>query len=119
MDHSGFGSGRFSEVDRPIMGSQSTKKDWITGLRDYVNLMRERCPDETHPPEDWLAQGLSEISLNCGQSTAASSAPQGDVISVEDMRRTLADHSRRHTAIELQSRQIHLNQREKDRRFCG
>ena len=59
IDHSGFGSCWFSEVDRPIMGSQSTKKDWITGLCDYVNLMRERCPDETHPPEDWLAQGLS------------------------------------------------------------
>ena len=75
MDHSGFGSGWFSEVDRPIMGSQSTKKDWITGLHDYVNLMKERCPDAIYPPEDWLAQGFSMISLDQGQYAAARPAP--------------------------------------------
>ena len=64
MDHSGFGTGWFLAEDRPITGGQSTKKDWITGLCDYVNLMKERCPDDIHPPEDWLAQGFSEISLN-------------------------------------------------------
>ena len=104
MDHNGFGPGRFSVEDRPITGGQSTKKDWITGLCDYVNLMKERCPDDIHPPEDWLAQGFSEISLNQGQSAAASSTIQGDDTTIEELRRTLADHSHRHTAIELNSR---------------
>ena len=89
--------------------------------------MKEICPDARHPPEDWLSAGFSIISLDQGQSAAATSAQQGGLAAVrhvvrdkvslpmEDMRRRMDEHTRRHTANELHSRQAHLSQWEKDR----
>ena len=56
MDHNRFGPGMLSMDERPITGGHSDKNDWITGLLDYVNSMKERCLDSIHPPEDWLSK---------------------------------------------------------------
>ena len=74
MDHNRFGPGMLSMDKRPITAGHSDKDDWITGLVDYMNSMKERCPDAIHPPDDWLSKGFSIISLDQGQSAAARSA---------------------------------------------
>ena len=65
MSQSGLGSGSPSADDgRPIINGQTDKQGWITGLQDYVNSMKERCPDDIHPSEEWLANSFSMISLD-------------------------------------------------------
>ena len=130
MDHIRFGPSRPSAEDRPVITGHTDKEAWITGLIDYVNSMKEICPDAIHPPDDWLSKGISVISLDQGQLAAALSMHQGDISTVqsvmraevtqplEDMQKTLDEHTQRHTANELNARQVHLSQREKDRWFC-
>ena len=48
MDHNRLGSG--GPLDRPITMGALTKEAWITGLVDYVNSMKQICPDIIHPP---------------------------------------------------------------------
>ena len=79
MDHSRFGPGRPSEEDRPVITGHTDKEAWITGLVDYVNSMKEICPDAIHPLDDWLSKDFSMISLDQGQSAAATSTQQGDL----------------------------------------
>ena len=123
MYQSGLGPGSSRGDDaRPILTGRTDSKGWITSLKDYVNSMKECCPDDIHPDEEWLANGFSMISLDQGQSAAATSAQQGGLATVrhmvrdkvslpmEDMCRRLDKHTRRHTANELYSRQVHLNQ---------
>ena len=38
--------------------------------------------------------------------------------SLDEIRRTLDEHTWRNTATELRPRQVHLSQQEKDRQFC-
>ena len=72
MSLSGFGSGNSPADDgRPIINGQTDKQGWITGLQDYVNSMKERCLDDIHPTEDWLAYGFSMISLDQGRTVTA------------------------------------------------
>ena len=61
MDHNRLVPGGPSE-ERPITTGVVNREAWITGLLDYVNSMRAYCPDVTHPPEEWLAQGFSLFS---------------------------------------------------------
>ena len=72
MSQSGLGPGS-SLVDdgRPILTGRTDTKGWITGLKDYVNSMKERCPDDIHPTEDWLAYGFSMILLDQGRTVTA------------------------------------------------
>ena len=121
MDHNRFGPGGPSAEDRPITTGHVNREAWITGLVDYVNSMKNYCPDVIHPPDDWLSQGFSMLSSDQGQSAAASSAHQGNSAmakSLDNMCKTLDEHTRRNTANELTARQEHLSQQEKDRRFC-
>ena len=72
MDLSGFGSGKSSEDDeRPILVGQSDKKAWITGLTDYVNSMKEICPEYSHSSIGWLSVGFSMTSLDQRRNVTA------------------------------------------------
>ena len=115
MDHSGFGPGGYSEKERPVVTGQLDKDAWITGLTDYVNSMKDRCPDARHPPSEWLSDGFLMPSLNQGQSATANPA-QGSLAAVShvvreevsqstaDMQRRLDKNTQRNTAYELNSR---------------
>ena len=65
MSQSGLRPGS-SRVDdgRPILTGQTDTKGWITGLKDYVNSMKERCPYDIHPDDEWLANSFAMISLD-------------------------------------------------------
>ena len=65
MSQSGLGPGSSRGDDgRPILTGRTDSKGWITGLLDYVNSMKEYCPDDTHPNEEWLATGFAMILLD-------------------------------------------------------
>ena len=65
MSQSGLRPGSSLGDDRrPILNGRIDSKDWITGICYYVNSMKDRCPDEYHPDEEWLSQGLKMISLD-------------------------------------------------------
>ena len=71
MDHNGFGPGGNSKKERPVVTGQLDKDAWVTGLVDYVNIMRDRCPDARHAPQDWLSARFSMLYMSQGQSAAA------------------------------------------------
>ena len=65
MSQSGLGPGSSRGDDgRPILTGRTDSKGWITSLKDYVNSMKERCPDDIHPDEEWLATGFAMILLD-------------------------------------------------------
>ena len=81
MSQSGLRPGSSSEDDgRPILRTlqdgQTDSMDWITGLCDYVNSMKERCPGENHPDEEWLSKGFTMISLD-RERTVTTAPKQG------------------------------------------
>ena len=91
---------------------------WINSLFDYVNSMRASCPGVTNPLDEWLTDGINLLSSDQKPSAAGGSAYQADSSrdqSLVEIRRTLDEHTRRNTAIELRARQVYLGQREKDR----
>ena len=54
---------------------QSEKQTWFDGLTDYVNSMKEICPNYNHHPSvEWLSFGFSMISL--GQERTATTTPK-------------------------------------------
>ena len=61
---------------RTLQDGQTDSLDWITGLRDYVNTMREHYPGENHPGEEWLSKGFAMISLD-RERTVATNSQQG------------------------------------------
>ena len=115
MASSRFGPGGSSSGhERPIITGYPDKETWVTELQNYVTTMKERYPDADHPPMEWLTASVSMISLDKGQSAAATPAQGGlaavrDVMRDEvtqpipDMQRRLDEHTRRHTANELNS----------------
>ena len=46
---------------------KSESGSWHTGFANYVSRMRELCPEESHPDEEWLRKGMALISLDQGQ----------------------------------------------------
>ena len=91
---------------------------WINSLFDYVNTMRASCPGVTHPPDDWLNNGINLLSSDQKASAVGGSVYQSDSSkdqSLVDIHRTLEEHTRRNTTIEHRARQVYLGQREKDR----
>ena len=115
MDVNGLGS------DVPTGSPQVVSGEaWVNSLFDYVNTMRATCPGVTHPLDDWLTNGINVLSSDQKLSAAGGSAFQSDSSrdkSLVDIRRTLDEHTRRNTAIELRAWQNYLAQREKDRRI--
>ena len=82
MDVSGLATGKSSADDeRPVLTGQLDKKAWFDGLTDYVNSMKEICPDYRHPSMEWLSSGFSMISLDQGR-TAAATPEQGGLAAV-------------------------------------
>ena len=115
MDVNGLGS----DVPRgsPLVVSSEA---WINSLFDYVNTMRATCPGVTHPLDDWLTNGINVLSSDQKPSAVGGSTFQSDSSrdkSLVDIRRTLDEHTRQNTAIELRARQNYLAQWEKDRRI--
>ena len=130
MDLGGFGTGNsLADDERPVISGQLDKQTWFDGLTDYVNSMKEICPNYNHHPSvEWLSFGFSMISL--GQERTAATTPKqgslavvgrgrGDLVSppVSNMQRRLDTHTHRQLAQELSSRQTRLIQHEKDRKF--
>ena len=81
MSQSGLRPGSSCEDDgqpilRTLQDGQTDSMDWITGLRDYVNSMKERCPGEYHPDEEWLSKGFAMISLDW-ERTVTTAPKQG------------------------------------------
>ena len=75
MSQSGSGTGSsLDKDDRPILGAFQDRKSefgsWRTGFSNYVSRMRELCPEESHPDEEWLNKGFAMISLDQGQEVA-------------------------------------------------
>ena len=71
MSQSGSGTGSSLGKDRPILGAfqdrKSESESWRTGFSNYVSRMRELCPEESHPDEEWLNKGFALILLDQGQ----------------------------------------------------
>ena len=71
MSQSGSGTGSSLSKDRPILGAfqdrKSESESWRTGFSNYVSRMRELCPEESHPDEEWLNKGFALILLDQGQ----------------------------------------------------
>ena len=75
MSQSGSGTGSsLNKDDMPILSSFQNRKSefgsWRTGLSEYVSRMRELCPEDRHPDEEWLNKGFAMISLDQGQEVA-------------------------------------------------
>merc|ERR1712041_5265 len=65
MSQSGLGTGSLrGNHGRLILTGQTDSKGWINSLLDYVNSMKEHCPDDNHPNEEWLSTGFAMISLD-------------------------------------------------------
>ena len=113
MDVTGLGS------DVPTGPPQVVSSEaWLQSLLGYVNTMRRNCPNVTHPLDDWLTDGAHLLSSGQNPSAVGGSSIQPDTSrdqKLEQIERTLDEHTRRNTAIELQARQVYLDQREKDR----
>ena len=63
---------------RTLQDGQTDSMDWITGLRDYVNSMKERCPGENHPDEEWLSKGFAMILLDRERKVTTAKTAGGD-----------------------------------------
>ena len=113
MDVNRLGSGEPRGPPQVVSGEA-----WINSLFDYVNTMRASCPGVTHPPDDWLTDSINLLSSDQKPSAVGGSVFQSNSSrekSLVDICRTLDEHTRRNTAIELRARQNYLAQREKDR----
>ena len=113
MDVTGLGSDMPTGPPQVVSGEA-----WLQSLLGYVNTMRRNCPNITHPSDDWLTDGANLLSSGQNPSAVGGSTFQSDSSvdqSLVDIRRTLDEHIRRNTAIELRARQVYLGQREKDR----
>ena len=84
MSLSGFGTGKsLKDDERPVIAGRSDGKAWCDGLQEYINSMKERCPDYNHHPSvDWLSYGFSMISL--GQERTAVTTPEQGSLAVID-----------------------------------
>ena len=104
MSQSGLGPGSSREDDgRPILTGRTDSNGWITSLKDYVNSMKECCPDDIHPDEEWLANSFLMISLDQERtvttppeqgSLAVTGQESGDSVSrqLSGMQRRLGGH---------------------------
>ena len=61
---------------RTLQDGQTDSMDWITGLHDYANSMKEHCPGEYHPDEEWLSKGFTMILLD-RERTVTTAPKQG------------------------------------------
>ena len=129
MSPSGLSTGSPRENDgRLILTGQTDSKGWITSLKDYVNSMKEGCPDENHPNEEWLSAGFAMILLDQERtvttppkqgSLAVTGQGSGDSVSsqLSGMQRRLDVRTSGVANSELVSQPAHQNQRTKDRTF--
>ena len=100
-------------------------------MRYYVNSMKDRCPDEDHPDEEWLSQGFEMISLDQertvatapkqgtpgvgGQESGGPSSAASSQLSA--MQRNLDVTTSGVANLELSSKSAHQSQQLKDRTF--
>ena len=122
MSQSGLGTGSPGGNDgRLILMGQTDSKGWITSLKDYVNSMKECCPDENHPNEEWLSAGFAMISLDQERtvtmppkqgSPAVAGQGSGDSVSsqLSGMQQRLDVRTSGVANSELSSKPVHQNQ---------
>ena len=110
-----------SEVpSRP--STEVSKEAWVRRFKGYVETMRTSFPTASHPTDRWLQEGLKLFSSGQNSSAAGGSSAQLDTDSVRDQKlekleRTLEEHTKRNTTVELRARQYYLEQREKTRQI--
>ena len=81
--------------------------------------MRQNYPNVSHPSVEYLTEGAKLYSSDQNPSAVGGSSIQLDTsrdLKLEKIERTLDEHTKRNTAIELRARQVYIDQREKDRR---
>ena len=95
-----------------------TGEAWLHSPMRYVNTLRQNCPNVSHPLDEYLTEGANLYSLGQNPSAVGGSSIQPDTsrdLKLEKIERTLDEHTRRNTALELRARQVYLDQQEKDR----
>ena len=94
--------------------------------------MKDRCPDDYHPDEEWLSQGFEMISLDQERtvtttpkqgSSAVSGQGSGEPVStvssqLSAMQRNLGVRTSGVANTEPSSQSAHQGQHIKDRTFC-
>ena len=113
MENTGLDSGM-----PPVLPPGITGEAWLCSLTGYVNTMRQNCPNVSHPSDEYLTEGAKLYSLGQNPSAVGGSSIQLDTskdLKLEKIERTLDEHTKRNTAIELRARQVYIDQREKDR----
>ena len=99
MENSGLDSGVPTGTPQVVTGEA-----WLRSLLGYVNTMKRKCSNVTHPPDDWLTDGAKLYSLGQNPSAVGGSSIQPDTSRdqlLEKIQWTLDKHTRRNTAIEL------------------
>ena len=95
-----------------------TGEAWLRSLIGYVNTMRHNCANVSYPSDEYLTEGANLYSSGQNSSAVGGSSIQPDTsrdLKLEKIERTLDEHTRRNTALELRARQVYLDQWEKDR----
>ena len=81
-----------------------TGEAWLRSLIGYVNTMRQNCPNVSHPSDEFLTEGANLYSSGQNPSAVGGSSIQLDTskdLKLEKIERTLDEHTRRNTALEL------------------
>ena len=113
MENTGLDSGV-----PPVLPPGVTGEVWLRSLTQYANSMRQKYPDVSYPSVEYLTEGAKLLSLDRKPFAVGGSSTQLDTskdLRLGKIERTLDEHTKRNTAIELRARQVYIDQREKDR----
>ena len=113
MENTGLDSGV-----PPVLPPGVTGEAWLRSLTQYANSMRLKYPEVSHPSDEYLTEGAKLLSSDRNPFAVGGSSTQPDTskeLRLGKIERTLDEHTRQNTAIELRARQVYIDQREKDR----
>ena len=97
-------------------------------MKDYLTQMKLFNPDKPHPSIEFLQTLLSKCSFAQDQSAVTPSKSSledtirlvvADACSqpLAKIQKTLSEHSKHNSIAEINTRQVQLNQRDKDKQF--
>ena len=84
-----------------------TGEAWLRSLTGDVNTMIQNYPYVSHPSDEYLTEGAKLYSSGQNLSAVGGSSIQPDTsrdLKLEKIERTLDEHTRRNTALELRAR---------------
>ena len=113
MENTGLDSGV-----PPVLPPGITGEAWLRSVMQYANSMRRQFPEVSHPSDEYLNEGAQLLSSDRNPFAVGGSSTQPDTskeLRLGKIERTLDEHTKRNTAIELCSRQVYIDQWEKDR----